>query len=327
VVVALAVTREGLPVRSWVFPGNTTDVETIQRVKADLKGWKLGRALFVGDAGLNSEENREELAKACGTYLLATRMGSVKEIKEEVLSRSGRYKKISDNLHVKEVVVGGQGVSRRRYILCYNPKEAERQRRHREELVQMLEVELAKHPSKSATAQWAIELLASRRIKRYVTVTPKGQISINREAIREASRTDGKWVLQTNDDSLSLADAACGYKALTVIEGCFRTLKSTQLKLNPVYHWLPRRIVAHVKICVMALLIERMAELECQQSWTHLRHVLGGLQVTEFHTSSHAFFQRNEPSEALMELMKNLSIPLPAIVLGLTPFEKPSQKA
>jgi transposase len=322
-VVALAVTREGLPVRSWVFPGNTTDVETIQRVKADLKGWKLGRALFVGDAGLNSEENREELAKACGTYLLATRMG----IKEKVLSCPGRYKKLSDNLHVKEVVVGGQGVSRRRYILCYNPKEAERQRRHREELVQMLEAELAKHPSKSATAQWAIDLLASRRTKRYVTITSKGQISINKKAIREAARTDGKWVLQTNDDSLSTADAAYAYKALTVIERCFRTLKRTQLKLNPVYHWLPRRIVAHVKICVLSLLIERIAELECQQSWAHLRQVLGGLQVTEFHTFSHAFFQRNEPSSALVELLKKLSIPLPTSVLGISPFEKPPQNA
>jgi transposase len=327
VVVALAVTREGLPVRSWVFPGNTTDVETIQRIKADLKGWKLGRALFVGDAGLNSEENREELAKACGTYLLATRMGSVKEIKEEVLSRPGRYKKLSENLHVKEVVVGGQGVARRRYILCYNPKEAERQGKHREKVVQMLEAELAKHPSKSATAQWAIELLASRRTKRYVTITPKGQISINKKAIREAARTDGKWVLQSNDDSLSTADAACAYKALTIIEQCFRTLKRTQLKLNPVYHWLPRRIVAHVKICVLSLLIERIAELECEQPWAHLRHMLGGLQVTEFHMSSCAFFQRNEPSSALVELLKKLSIPLPTSVLGVVPLEKPPQNA
>ena len=99
-VVALAVTREGLPVRSWVFPGNTTDVTTVAKVKRDLKGWRLGRALFVGDGGLNSEENRHELAKACGTYLLATRMDSVKEVKGEVLSRPGRYRKVSDNLHV-----------------------------------------------------------------------------------------------------------------------------------------------------------------------------------------------------------------------------------
>jgi len=186
----------------------------------------------------------------------------------------------------------------------------------------MLEVELAKHPDKSATAQWAIELLASRRTKRYVIVTPAGQISINRKAISEAARTDGKWVLQTNDDSLSTTDAAHAYKALAVIERCFRTLKRSQLKVNPVYHWLPRRIEAHVKICVLGLLIERVAELECEQPWSHLRRVLGSLQVTEFHTSSYHFFQRNEPSSELLDLLKKLAIPLPASVLSVVPLEK-----
>jgi transposase len=321
VVVALAVTRAGLPVRSWVFPGNTADVTTVAKVKSDLKGWKLGRALFVGDAGLNSQENRDELAKGCGTYLLATRMGSVKEIKEEVLSRPGRYKKLSENLHVKEVVVGGQGVARRRYFLCYNPREAKRQGKHREELVQMLEAELAKHPDKSATAQWAIELLASRRTKRYLTITPKGQIIINRNAISEAARTDGKWVLQTNDDSLNTADAACAYKGLTVIERCFRMLKSTQLKLDPVYHWLPRRIEAHVKLCVMALLIERVAELACEQPWSRIRPVLARLQATEVHTSSHLFFKRNEASPELRKVLKKLAIPLPNSILSISPLD------
>ena len=90
-VVALAVTRQGLPVRSWVFPGNTTDVTTVAKVKRDLKGWKLGRALFVGDSEFNSEANRRELALACSTYLLATQIGSVNEVKQDVLSRPGWY--------------------------------------------------------------------------------------------------------------------------------------------------------------------------------------------------------------------------------------------
>ena len=64
VVVALAVTREGLPVRCWVFPGNTTDVDTVEQVRKDLRGWKLGRALFVADAGMNSEKNQKELSRA-----------------------------------------------------------------------------------------------------------------------------------------------------------------------------------------------------------------------------------------------------------------------
>jgi len=123
VVVALAVTRTGLPVRCWVFPGNTADVSTVQRVRKDLRRWKLGRALFVADSGMNSADNRTELARACGKYLLATRMATVSEVKKKVLSKPGKYKVIKDNLHAKEVIVG-DGERRRRYILCYNPKEA-----------------------------------------------------------------------------------------------------------------------------------------------------------------------------------------------------------
>ena len=159
-VVALAVTRQGLPVRSWVLPGNTTDVTTVAKVKRDLLGWKLGRALFVGDSGFNSEANRHELAKACGTYLLATRIGSVNEVKTDVLSRPGRYRKITDNLHVKEVIVGGQGVRRRRYLVCYNKHEANRQSQRRQQVVEQLTAQLSKHKTQKATAQWAsIDLL------------------------------------------------------------------------------------------------------------------------------------------------------------------------
>ena len=319
-VVALAVTRQGLPVRSWVFPGNTADMATVAKVKRDLKGWNLGRALFVGDGGLNSEENRHELTKACGTYLLATRLNSVKEANQDVLSRPGRYRKVSENLHVKEVVVGGQGVRRRRYLLCYNPKEARRQQKRRKQVVQQLEQELARHRNMSATAHWAIDLLASPRTKRYLTITQKAQIHLDRETIRQAARTDGKWVIQTNDDTLTPEDAACAYKSLSVIERCFRTLRSAQLKLNPVYHRLSRRLEAHVKICVMALLIERVAELACEQSWSQLRHVLADLKAVEFHTSSHLFFKRNEASPELRKILKTLAIPLPNSVLSVTPL-------
>jgi len=320
-VVALAVTRQGLPVRSWVFPGNTADMATVAKVKRDLKGWKLGRALFVGDGGLNSQENRHELAKGCGTYLLATRLNSVKEVNQDVLSRPGRYRKISDNLHVKEVIVGGQGVGRRRYLLCYNPKEAKRQQRRREQIVHQLEQELARHRNMSATAQWAIDLLASPRTKRYLTITQKAQIRLDTKAIRQAARTDGKWVIQTNDDTLTPEDAACAYKGLMVIERCFRTLKRTQVKLEPVYHRLSRRLEAHVKVCVMALLIERVAELACEQPWSRIRPVLARLQATEVHTSSHLFFKRNEASPELRNMLKKLAIPLPNSFLSISPLD------
>ncbi|MEZ4579181.1 MAG: IS1634 family transposase, partial [Desulfobacterales bacterium] len=113
VVVALAVTRDGLPVKCWVFPGDTADVTTIDHIRKDLRGWKLNRALFVADSGMNSADNRKELARACGKYLLAARMASVAEIRETVLTKRGRYTVIKDNLHAKEVIIG-DGERRRR---------------------------------------------------------------------------------------------------------------------------------------------------------------------------------------------------------------------
>ena len=322
VVVALAVTREGIPVKCWVFPGNTTDVNTVKKVRADLRGWKLRRALFVADAGMNSEDNRQELAKACGKYLLATRMENVSEIKRDVLSKRGRYKVFKDNLQAKEVIIG-DGERRKRYILCYNPKEAERQGKHRSELIEILQQELASHPANDATAQWAIELLASRRFKRYLSITKTNRLRIDQAKISKAARYDGKWVLETNDDTISLEDAACGYKGLMVIERCFRSLKRTQIKMMPMYHWVSRRIETHVRICVLALLIERVSELTCNKPWDQIRRSLDTLQVTEFENSFYRFFYRNELTPEATNILKALKIHAPKQILRIE--KRPSE--
>jgi hypothetical protein len=119
VIIALAVTRDGMPVRSWVLPGDTADVTAVERIKEDLRQMRLGRALFVGDAGLYARANLAELSRGAGRYILATPIGRVKEIRDEVLSRPGRYAEITLNLRAKEVIVGA-GERRRRYILCLN---------------------------------------------------------------------------------------------------------------------------------------------------------------------------------------------------------------
>lgn len=316
VVVALAVTRKGIPVRCWVFKGNMSDVKTVEHIRKDLRKWKLGRALFVADSGMNSEENRAELARACGKYLLASRMSTISEIKREVLSKRGPYRVITDNLKAKEVIVG-EGERRRRYILCYNPKEAERQRNHRNSVVKKLEEELSSHGENKATARWAIDLLGSRRYKRYLTITQENQVVLNRRAIDDAQRYDGKWVIETNDDSISFEDAASGYKGLLIIEQCFRSLKKTRIKMEPVYHWSPRRIESHIKICVLSLLIQRIAELACQMPWSKIRSILEQLQVTECQTSSYVFFKLNEITDEVRDVFKKAEIHLPKGILGI----------
>jgi len=252
-------------------------------------------------------------------------MASVAEVKRDVLTRRGRYSILKDNLHAKEVIVG-DGERRRRYVLCYNPKEAERQRKHREKLVGFLEEELDRHPDKSATAQWAIELLASARFKRYLTITKSNSVRIDRRSISEAKKFDGKWVLETNDDTISVADAAHGYKGLMVIERCFRSLKRTQIKLTPMFHWVPRRIETHVKICVLALLIERIAEIRCAEPWSHIRRGLEQLQISHFITKESSFHRRNEIPAKARNILKQMHIPVPKLIDGLEKRPKTPQK-
>jgi hypothetical protein len=86
--------------------------------------------------------------------------------------------------------------------------------------------------------------------------------------------------------------------------------------MEPMHHWLGRRIEAHIKLCVFALLIERVAELQCKQPWPRIRRTLATLQASEFHTPNYRFFQRNEPSPELLRILKSLEIPVRKVVLN-----------
>lgn len=193
--------------------------------------------------------------------------------------------------------------------------------RHREQVVAFLEKELEDHCSRKANTQWAIDLLASSRFRRYVVIK-SNNIRIDRGSIREADKYDGKWVLETNDDTISVEDAACGYKGLMVIERCFRSLKRTQIKMTPMFHWVPHRIETHVKICVLALLIERIAEIICKEPWGRIRRGLEQLQISHFFANGYSFYRRNEIPIKAHNMLNQLKIPVPKLVDSLEKIPK-----
>ena len=310
--VGLAVTREGLPVRSWVFPGNTTDVTTVERVKADLRGWRLGRCVFVGDAGMNSEENRRQLALGGGKYILASKMRAGDEVSKQVMTRAGRYRPVRENLRVKEVLVG-DGERRRRYVVCHNPAEAERQEKHRAKLLELLEAELATLEAPMAGGEHSkrtCELLTSERFGRYLRQTPGGALRIDHAAVADDARYDGKWVVTSNDDTLTPEDLALGYKQLMRVEECWRTMKSG-LRMRPVYHWAPHRIEAHIKLCVLALLLERIAEIRAGDTWRNLVAQLDTIKVVEYTRGPARVRQTTELRAGIPALLKTLGVALP----------------
>ena len=227
VVVGLAVTRDGFPVRHWVFPGNTVDVTTVEQVKRDLGGWRLNRCVFVGDAGRVSARNLHALARGGGRYIVCMPVHRGGEVDTEVVSRPGRYHPVTDTLQAKEVWVG-DGERRRRYVVCYHPKEADRQRQHRAQVLEELEGELARlRESHDAThSKQVCALRASRRYGRYVRLTRTGRALLDTRAVQAAERLDGKLVVHSNDDTPSAADMALGYKQLQRVEQAWRQLES-----------------------------------------------------------------------------------------------------
>ena len=315
IVIGLAVTREGFPVRHWVFPGNTVDVSTVAKVKEDLRGWQLTRCLFVGDAGMVSQANFQSLAKGGGKYLMAMPMRRGDEVTEAVLGRPGRYRQVAQNLEVKEVVIG-EGERRRRYAVCYNPQEAQRQKAHREELLKELEAELATLSDQGdGHSKRVCALRTSSRYGRFLKETKKG-LAIDTVAIRELERFDGKFVVHSNDDTLTSEDMALGYKQLQRVEESWRTMKSG-LRMRPVFHWAPHRIHAHIAISVLSLLLERTIEHACQDTWRNIRDDLKHIQLAQLLSPNGTVWQVTEPTPAAANRLKLLGIRPPAPIQGL----------
>jgi len=128
VVIGLAVTGEGIPVRVWVWRGNTNDRTVIGQVKDDLAGWRLGRVVWVVDRGFSSDQNLRYLTRAGGHWIAGEKMRDGSPDAKAALARQGRYRTVRDNLRVKEVDLGLAG---KRFIVCHNPAEADRDRADR----------------------------------------------------------------------------------------------------------------------------------------------------------------------------------------------------
>jgi transposase len=298
VVIGLAVTREGIPVRVWCWPGNTNDMTVLKQVKDDLRGWRLGRVVTVVDRGFASDDNLAYLTRAGGHWIAGERLRDNSADVAQVLSRQGRYQSVRDNLRVKEIRLG-QGDGARRFVLCHNPEQAERDRHQRQQQLAVVAAELERITTLRAKAGPANTTGRGRgrraaagddhlkaecalrdhpALGRWLRQTPGGRLMIDRAKVRAEQRLDGKFLLSTSAPDLSAEDVALGYKNLLEAERCFRDLKTT-LELRPVYHHLERRIRAHVLLCWLALLLGRVAERQTGHTWRRINLELGRLHL------------------------------------------------
>src|SRR5207248_4072593 len=264
VVIGMAVTRDGIPVRIWCWPGNTTDSELIRQVKDDMRDWTLARVVWVADRGFTSADNRRYLRKGDQHYIIGEKLRSGSAEAGAALSRQGRYQEVAANLRVKEVRIAEDG----RFVICCNPEGAERDAAIRTRLIAQLK-ELTDGTDalgKDKRAELRGVISAKPGLNRYLRVTPGGLLRIDASKAKAEENLDGKYLLRTSDPKMTAEDIALGYKQLLEVERGWRDLKQV-IDLRPVYHRKEERIRAHVILCWLALLLARIAENTCGRTW------------------------------------------------------------
>jgi hypothetical protein len=322
VVIAMAVTRTGIPIRVWCWPGNTSDQELIRQAKDDLRAWKLSRVVWVADRGFQSAENRRYLQRAGGHYILGEKLrGNDKEARA-ALSRQGRYHTVAGNLRVKEVIID-DGTMRDRFVICHNPEEAKRDQQVREQLLAQIQEAITDTDQLPAAERHKLygQLSAKRGYKRFLRQTKTGKLRIDRAAVKTEEHLDGKFLLRTSDPTLSAEDVALGYKQLLEIERAWRDMKTT-LDLRPVHHRKEDRIRAHVLLCWLALLLIRIAENQAADTWCNLRDELQRMHLGTFTCPAGRSRQRTELTAGQREILRALNVAQPPLFLDL---EAPAQ--
>jgi hypothetical protein len=319
VVVGMAVTRGGIPIRCWSWPGNTADVTMIDQVRADLRDWSLARMVWVTDRGFASEHNRRVLRTGGGHYIQAERLRHPTAEAAAALARPGRYRTVAGNLRVKEVAPKpGDSVTVDRFIVCHNPERADRDAAVRTELVAQLEgmIDGSDSWSQRRRDEFVGSLRASPGLRRYLRRDRGGRLRVDQAAIATEAKLDGKWLLRCSDPKLPAEDIAAGYKQLLEVERGWRDLKTT-LELRPVFHHREDRIRAHVQLCWLALLLIRVAETTTGQTWPVMRRERDRLHAGTFTGQTGTFRQRTELTKPQRDLFTALEITPPPQMLEL----------
>ncbi len=311
VLIGMAVTRTGIPIRAWCWPGSTSEQALIRQVKNELREWKLARVVWVADRGFQSAENRRYLQRAGGHYIIGEKLRGESEEAKAALQRQGRYRTVAGNLEIKEVIVD-EGTMRDRFVICRNPEQAARDQAVRDQLVAQLEDLIAASDRLSAQerAKLVGKINTKRALKRFLRLTPAGLLRIDRAAIRAEAHLDGKFLLRSSDPTLSAEDIALGYKQLLQVERGWRDMKTT-LDLRPVHHRKEDRIRAHVQLCWLALLLIRIAENQTGETWRNLRRELQRMHQGTFRGTAGLVHKRSETTAKQRTILAALELPEP----------------
>lgn len=312
-VVGIVLDDKGNPVCSELLPGNTADVKSLIPVAQRLRErFGVQDICIVADRGMISATTIEEIESMEGWhYILGARMRTVKEVRDEVLSRAGRFREVRAPretskdpapLKVKDVNVGEH-----RYIICLNEEEARKAQHVRRSIVESLQRQIETSDK---------NLVGNKGYRRYLK--PNGNhFEIDKDKIAEEERYDGKYVLRT-DTTMSAESVALKYKQLWTVETIFRTMKST-METRPIFHKCDDTIRGHVFCSFLALVLRKrlMDRLEAKGhdiEWAHIIQDVNEIAEVTVEHGGKQFTIRTEPKGVAGKVMQAAGVALPPVL-------------
>lgn len=313
-VVGVVLDNQGQPICCEMWPGNIADVTSLLPVVEEIKKrFSIRSFCIVADRGMISADTLKMLENDDSPmfYILGARMRKSKTIREEVLSKPGRYTQVREEgksskepapLKVKEVDLDG-----RRYIICLNSRQARKEARDREAIISSLKEQIKKGPK---------SLVGNKGYRKYLKVA-KDSVRIDDTKVTSEARFDGKWVLQTNTN-LSAANVALKYKQLWQVERVFRDVKSL-LETRPIFHRHDRTIRGHVFCSFLALVLRKELD-RCLESaghrfeWAEIKQDLKALQTVTIEENGKRLDVRTQCKGVCGKVFQAVGVALPPTI-------------
>jgi transposase len=331
IVLALVVTREGLPITHEVLAGNTPDVTTLKATVEKLsRKFNIAKTIFVCDRGMISEDNLEKLDEFEFPYIVALRPRGNNEAKALYQKNlAGFVEEPSLNgLRIKEKRQNGF-----RYISCHNPEVAEKKKKKREEYytkirseAQKLEKQFQKGRLRNLDLHHRIsETIEKYHLTKYLDPKIEGDkliLYIHPEVWEQETFLDGKFFLKTNIDEkhLPTSEVVRSYKQLQQVERAFRELKDF-LKIRPIFHYTDSRVKAHVFVCILAYLLEQLIGLQLKRasktiSARRALFLLSQLKSIECKANGRSLMVTNQIDPEIIGILEALGVRKPEKILN-----------
>jgi len=322
-VVGVAVTRHGIPVRAWSWSGNTADSALIRQVRSDMGASAPARIVWVANRGFTTAGSRRDLhADGRNQCIIATKLRSGSADTDAAAaaaarSRQDRYQEVAADLRVMEIRIS----SGERFVLCHDSGAAERDAAVRARMLAHLEEHIRDTDTLSSDMR-AEKLrgftVARHGRHRYLRVTASGQLRIDMSAVRAEEKFDGKYLLRASDTAMTAEDIALRYRQLLEVERGWRSMQQV-IDPRPGYQHTEGAIRAHVVLCWLALLLARVTENACRDSWPKLRQELDRIAAGTFTGPTGTFRLRTEITSAQRDILAKLAIDPPPRISQFTP--------